>query len=142
LPEYVVGLSVIGISFVSEILPRLHLGLVCREGCYPSHLSIPRMQRRFDFVRKPCRLLSLLEKHFSLLVSTTSYFFAIIATPSRFLPNTLAADEATAATPSPMRIPEPLKTRTIRCLQRLFLRLCPPGPLTLCGRTSYTCAFV
>ena len=33
-------------------------------------------------------------------------------------------------------------SRAISCLLRSFLHFCPPGPLTLFGKTSYSCAFL
>jgi len=70
LPEHLVGLPVNGISFMSEICPRLHFGHFHRVGCRFSLLS---------------------------LVPSRGYFLPLLATTSRLGPRTRAADEATAA---------------------------------------------
>ena len=65
LPENSVGFPVNRISFMFEILPRSHFLFFHCEGCGLSRLAVmSRMQRKFSFVLKPCRvgyLLSLLE---------------------------------------------------------------------------------
>jgi len=46
LPEYFIDLLVIGILFLSEILPRLHFGPFHRECCGLSYLNLPQIQGR------------------------------------------------------------------------------------------------
>jgi len=43
---------VIGIHFMSKIIPRLHFGLFCHEDCGLPCLSVRQMQRSFGFVLK------------------------------------------------------------------------------------------
>jgi len=50
LPEEFVGLSAIGIYFISEIFPRLHFGFFQLVNCNLSPISELRMQSKFAFV--------------------------------------------------------------------------------------------
>jgi len=119
-----------------EILPRLHFVVFRREGCGLSHVSVPRIQRRFGFVLKPglvgyfawsrdiWKFLYFpgLNSIFHLLVQPRGYFLPLFGTPSRFRPHTWTTDEA-AATTLPLRplcIPEAITTRTIYYLRRSF----------------------
>ena len=55
LTEHLVDLPVIGIQFMSAILPRLNFGLFHREYCGLSHISSAYSEcRGFGFVLKPC----------------------------------------------------------------------------------------
>ena len=70
---------------------------------------------------------------FHLMVPARGYFFPLFATPSHFrsLPWTVGTPP-----PRPLCITETLAARTIHCLQRYFLYLCPIGHPILFCRTS------
>jgi len=99
LPEHFVGLPVVGIQFMSELLPSLHFGLFHRECCGISRLSLPRMQRRVAFVMKPCLVgyFCCSNSIFHLLVLPRVTVLPLFPTPSHFRPHTQAADEAATA---------------------------------------------
>ena len=95
-----VVLQVIEIQFLSEILPRLHLSLVHREGYGLSGLSVSRMQRIIGCVLKPCLLHCFLCLKVSL--STPWFhqegtFLPLCATSSGSRQHARAAHKATAA---------------------------------------------
>jgi len=133
-----------------ENLPRLHFGLFHREGCGLSRLSVQRMQRRVGSALNTCLVdcFRCLNSNHHFLIPPKSCFFPLFATPSRFCPHTRPAHEATAALERlPLRLSVrcafrelfEVRTRTIRCLQRTFLHLCPPGPPTSFGGITRCC---
>ena len=70
-------------------------------------------------------------------------YLSLFTALSCFHLHTQAAHEATVATPLLHHLCIPvLRRRTICCLQRSFLHLCPQGPTTLFSMTYYTCMFL
>jgi len=116
------------------------------EICVFSCLSVTCMQRRLNFVLKPdnCKLFSLPGYQLSLPGSIKGLFFCHLLSHRVVfvhIPEQLMKLQvlwtATAALLRSLCILGALETRTICCLQRSVLHLCPPGPpLYLVGPLS------
>ena len=135
LPEHFVGLSVIGIQFMREMLPRFHYALFYREGCERSGLSVPRIERRCSFVLNAC-----LAGYFLCMNTIFHHAEPFLAT----FPISWWNYSCFAQSPLHLRCAfwELAEQRAMRFVQSSFLPLCPLGPPTLFDRTYWICTLV
>jgi len=150
LPEYRVGLSVIGVLFMTEILPVLHFELFHRDCCGLARLSVPWMQRGLGFVLKPSLVsyFICLNSIFHLLVSprvTLCHFsphrFVSVCIPEQQMQLQLLRTVVTPPLP-PLCILGTLGTWAgDTSFVMVAFNHCPPRPPTLFGRTSTAWGF-
>ena len=137
-------------QFMSEILARLHLTLISREGCGLLNFSVLRMKQRFGILLNPCLLgyFVWLNSIFHLLFPPRElllYHYSPHQVVSVHIPaqqmKVQLLRTATTQPPCPLCLPGVLGTKTTNCLRRSFLHLCPPLPSTVFGWISWPCTF-
>lgn len=137
-------------QFMSEILARLHLTLISREGCGLLNFSVLRMKQRFGILLNPCLLgyFVWLNSIFHLLFPPRELLLYHYS-PHRVVSVHIPAQQmkvqllrtATTQPPCPLCLPGVLGTKTTSCLRWSFLHLCPPLPSTVFGWISWPCTF-